>query len=64
MREITKEDFFFCYTTAMHKFIKENGISYLFKAVSVKDGNTFTLYAKNDRLQSVLDAYKKLNCYS
>lgn len=59
--EISKDDFFFCYTTALHKFIRENGIKYLFKATSIKNGSTFTLYQRNERLQSVLDDYEKLN---
>lgn len=61
MREITKDDFFFCYTKILSIYLKKEGISYLLKANSVKDGNTFTLYAKTDELQEALDKYKANN---
>lgn len=61
MKEITKDDFFFCYTRILSIHLKNEGIPYLLKAVSVKDGNTFTLYAKTEELQKALDKYKENN---
>lgn len=58
MREITNNDFFFCYTRILSVYLKERGIPYILKANSVKDGNTFTLYIKTDELQEALREYK------
>lgn len=58
MREIKKDDFFFCYTKIMSDFLKGKGIKYIFKAKSIQDGSVFTLYQKSDELQKALDEFK------
>lgn len=58
MNELTK-DYFFCYTKSMSLYLKENGINYLFKAISIKNNQIFTLYKKTDELQKALDSYQK-----
>lgn len=55
--EVTSTDFFFCYTKSLSLFLRENGIPYIIKANSIKDGNTFTLYVKGEKLQKALDDY-------
>lgn len=55
---ISKDDFFFCYTKSMSLFLREKGISYIFKGKSIKDSNIFTLYLKGEKLQNALDEYK------
>jgi len=56
--EISSNDFFFCYTRILSLYLKEKGISYILKANSVKDNNTFTLYFKTNELQEALREYK------
>ncbi|MBY0221961.1 hypothetical protein ABZ756_03125 [Mammaliicoccus sciuri] len=56
-QQLTSNDFFFCYTRILSEYLKENGIFYLLKAKSIRDGNTFTLYLKTDELQKVLKEY-------
>ncbi|MFB5088629.1 DUF5659 domain-containing protein [Psychrobacillus sp. PGGUH221] len=58
MNEMTKE-YFFCYTKSMSIYLKENGIDYLFKAISIKNKKIFTLYKKSPELQRALDSYEK-----
>lgn len=58
---LTHKDFFFCYTKKLSEFLRQNGVSYLLKANSVKDNNTFTMYVKSERLQELLDKYKQLS---
>ena len=58
MNELSK-GYFFCYTKSMSLYLKQNGINYLFKAISIKNNQIFTLYKKTDELQKALDSYKK-----
>lgn len=59
MKQLTDKDFFFCYTVELSTYLKENGVSYIFKGRSIKENNNiFTLYQKNDELQKLLDKYK------
>lgn len=58
--EATSNDFFFCYTKSLSLYLKEQGIPYIIKAKSIKDGDSiFTLYAKGEQLQSALDGFKR-----
>ena len=50
-------DFYFCYTKSMSIYLKERGISYIFKAKSIKNSETFTIYLKTSQLQKALDEY-------
>ena len=50
-------DFYFVYTKSMSMYLKEHGISYIFKAKSIKNGETFTLYLKTTQLQKALDEF-------
>ncbi|MGE6685340.1 hypothetical protein [Paenisporosarcina sp. NPDC076907] len=54
-------DFYFAYTKSMSIYLKERGISYIFKAKSIKNGETFTLYLKTSQLQKALDEYKEIS---
>ncbi|MGE6488928.1 hypothetical protein ACQKE5_11585 [Paenisporosarcina sp. NPDC076898] len=45
----------------MSIYLKERGISYIFKAKSIKNGETFTLYLKTSQLQKALDEYKEIS---
>jgi len=58
MKELTHKDFFFCYTIELSDFLKENGISYIFKSRSIKDNAIFTLYQRTDGLKAKLDEFK------
>lgn len=58
MNEMTK-DYFFCYTKSMSNHLKENGIDYLFKAISIKNKKIFTLYEKSPELQTALDKFNR-----
>ncbi len=54
-------DFYFCYTKSMSIYLKNSGISYIFKAKSIKNNETFTLYVKTSQLQKALDEYSSEN---
>lgn len=54
MKNIDSSDFFFCYTRSVSDYLSEQGIRYVLKAKSIKDGNTFTMYQKNEELQKTL----------
>lgn len=58
-QELRKNGFFYCYTRILSVYLKGCGISYILKANSIKDGNTFTLYYKTDELQKALNEYKQ-----
>ncbi len=60
MKLLTDRDFFFCYTVSMSMYLKEQGFNYVFKAKSVKNGETFTLYQKSTQLQKALEQYEKI----
>lgn len=59
MKKLTTQDFFFCYTKDLSNYLKENGVGYIFKSRSVKDGSIFTLYQKTDELMNLLIEYKQ-----
>lgn len=61
MKHLTEQDFFFCFTKKLSIFLKEEGISYIIKARSIKDDAIYTVYQKTDELQRVLDKYKEIN---
>lgn len=61
MKQLTEQDFFFCFTKKLSIFLKEEGISYIIKARSIKDNVIYTVYQKTDELQRALDKYKKIN---
>ncbi|MBE1557031.1 hypothetical protein [Sporosarcina limicola] len=60
MSTIKSDDFFYCYTLKMSKYLKSKGIPYFLKAISIKDGSTFTMYQKGERLQQALDEFKNV----
>lgn len=55
--QLSEKDFFFCFTKKLSIFLANEGISYIFKARSIKDSSIFTLYQKNEELQKALDKY-------
>lgn len=57
--QLTSQNFFFCYTIELSNYLKENGINYIFKGRSIKDGSIFTLYQKTEKLQNLLNDFKK-----
>lgn len=57
MPKLTREDFFYCYTYELSNYLAKNGYKYILKAISVKNGITFTLYEKTEELQRLLDDY-------
>ena len=57
MTDLTK-DYFFCYTKSMSMHLKNCGIKYILKGISIKNGQIFTLYKKSEELQRALDSYK------
>ncbi|MGE8037757.1 hypothetical protein B1B04_12480 [Lysinibacillus sp. KCTC 33748] len=61
MTNLTEKDFFFCFTKKLSIYLKEEGISYIIKARSIKDNAIYTVYHKTDELQRALDKYKKIN---
>ena len=61
MREVKNSDLWYCYSKIVSQYIyeKSNGeIKPLTIAVNPKSGNLFSLFAKSERLQSILDQYK------
>lgn len=58
MKKFIDRDFFFCYTIAMSMYLREQGFSYIFKAKSIKNNETFTLYMKSPELQQALNKYE------
>ena len=56
-KQLTNNDFFFCYTLELSKYLQQKKIRYILKAKSIKDDNVFTLYQKNDELQEALKEY-------
>lgn len=54
---LSDKDFYFAYTKSMSTYLKKNGISYIFKAKSIKNGETFTLYLKDKKLMDALEKY-------
>jgi len=58
MKQLSDRDFFFVYKRSMSEYLKEQGFSYVFKAKSIKNGETFTLYQKSPQLQKALDEYE------
>lgn len=63
MTEVKNEMLFYCYSKRLSDFIYHNsdGIVPLTIAINPKSKNTFSLYAKSDNLQAVLDKYKEDN---
>lgn len=57
MKQLSDRDFFFCYKKSMSMYLKEQGFHYVFKARSIKNDETFTLYQKSPQLQEALDKY-------
>lgn len=61
LNEITEKDFFFCYTKKLSDFLRDNGMRYIIKAHSVKDGNLFSLYPRTSELTKLLIKFKQVN---
>lgn len=60
MREVKNEDLFYCYSKSVANFIFEkSNIRPLTIAINPKSGNMFSLFSKSERLQAILDQYKK-----
>ncbi|WP_145523483.1 hypothetical protein [Virgibacillus sp. SK37] len=62
MREVKNSYLFYCYSKSVANFIYErsNGdICPLTIAINPKSGNMFSLFSKSDKLQAILDQYKK-----
>ncbi|MTD30119.1 hypothetical protein [Planomicrobium sp. YIM 101495] len=57
MKQLSDKDFFFCYKKSMSCYLRDQGFHYIFKAKSIKNGETFTLYQKSSQLQQALDEY-------
>ena len=60
MREVKNSDLFYCYSKSVANFIFEkSNIRPLTIAINPKSGNMFSLFSKSDKLQAILDQYKK-----
>lgn len=54
---ITDKDFFYCYDADLSHYFKKEGINYVLKANSVKDGKTFTMFQKSESLYAAFDKF-------
>jgi hypothetical protein len=55
---LTKEDFYFCYSSKLSKYLEQKGIRYLFMAKDINKNNPFSIYEKTKDLQRELENYK------
>lgn len=58
MKNIETKDLYFCYSKQESDFLKRKGISYILKARSIKDGSVFTLYERNEILESHIKEFQ------
>jgi hypothetical protein len=58
---LTKDNFFFCYSSKLSKYLASKGFTYLIMARDMNKDNLFSLYEKTDQLKQELDRYKQLN---
>lgn len=58
---LTKEDFYFCYSSKLSSYLASKNIRYLFMAKDMNKNNPFSIYEKTDQLLMELENYKQLN---
>lgn len=59
---MNKQDFFFCYNKRLFSFLKDvKGIDYITTAINPTTKKIFSLFFKDDKLQSAIDEYKSLD---
>jgi hypothetical protein len=56
-----QDQFFFCYSSDLHKFIQRHNVKYVCAALHENTHRKFWLYMKNEQLSKVLIQYKQLN---
>lgn len=57
---LTKDDFFFCYSSRLESFLKHRGIDYITKSINPNSDSVFTIWYKNQEFSRALDEYHKL----
>lgn len=55
---LTRNDFYFCYSSKLSKYLEQKGIRYLFLAKDINKGNPFSIYEKTEELKKELESYK------
>jgi hypothetical protein len=53
-----QDQFFFCYSFDLHKYIQRHNIKYVCAALHENTHNKFWLYMRTDELKKVLNLYK------
>lgn len=61
MKKITDKDFLYCYDVELFEFFRLNGIHYILKARSIKDGKVFVMYQKTDEVYQLLSEYNSIS---
>lgn len=58
---LRKENFYFCYSSKLSKYLQSKGFRYLFMARETSKNNLFTLYERTEELSDALEQYKSLS---
>lgn len=55
---MSNKDYYYIYDVNLSRYLSENGIRYILKARSIKDGRIFTMYDKTDKLLNLTKTWK------
>lgn len=61
--ELTKHDFFYCYSKYVSEFLTAEWIKYIHIGVEPKSSKLYSMYFINDKLQEALAKYTTNNHY-
>lgn len=53
-RELSPEEFYYCYDYRIFLFLKRRGLRYITKAINPKNGKKFTLFYRSPRFQRAM----------
>lgn len=53
-----QDQFFFCYSSDLHKYIQKHNIKYVCAALTENKHRKFWLYMRTEQLREVLNQYK------
>lgn len=56
-------NFFYCYSLQLLRFLKLQGISYIYKSKHKKTGNTFWVFNRDAALDKSLEAWESYKKY-
>jgi hypothetical protein len=61
MKELTTEDFHYCYSKRVSDFLSFKGVRYITKGINPTNNKLYSMYHKTKRLQDALNEYHLLN---